>query len=301
MREPDLDSLRLFVGVAAGGSLSRAAREAGVSQQAASARMAALERELGVSLLTRTSHGTRTTETGALVVEWATELLAAVDRFASATAALRAPASGSVRVAASMTIAEHLAPAWLTALRAAEPEVRIELTAANSVAVVEAVRAGSADLGFIETPDLPSGLAHRSIATDELVVVVGRGHPWARRRSGVTAAELAAAPLVARESGSGTRLALERALAGAGLAPADPALELSTTSAIRSTVAAGAEPAVLSILAVRDQLEQGSLVQVRVRDLRVIRPLTAIWGAGTGAGAEPASPAAAHLLRLAAR
>lgn len=296
MREPDLHSLRLLVGVASAGSLSRAAHEAGVSQQAASARMAALERDLGVVLLTRTPHGTRPTEEGALVVEWATELLAAVDRFASATAALRPTAAGSVRVAASMTIAEHLAPAWLTALRAAEPGVRIELTAANSVAVVEAVRSGAADLGFIETPDLPPGLAQRSLATDELVVVVGPGHPWARRRSGVTAEELAAVPLVARESGSGTRLALERALAEAGLTSAAPALELSTTSAIRSTVAAGAGPAVLSILTVRDQLAQGTLVQVRLRDLRIIRPLTAIWRAG----AEPAAPAAAHLLRLAA-
>lgn len=297
MREPDLDSLRLLVGVAASGSLSRAAQASGVSQQAASARMAALERDLGVALLTRTSHGTRPTEAGALVVEWATELLAAVDRFSSATAALRAPASGSLRVAASMTIAEHLAPAWLTALRAAEPGVRIELTAANSVAVVEAVRGGAADLGFIETPDLPSGLEHQAIATDELVVVVGPGHPWIRRRAGVTAAELAAEPLVVRETGSGTRLAFERALAEAGLVPVEPALELSTTSAIRSTVAAGAGPAALSILAVRDQLEQGSLVQVRVRDLRVIRPLTAVWSGG----ATPASPSAAHLLRLAAR
>lgn len=296
MREPDLVSLRLLVGVAASGSLSRAADATGVSQQAASARMATLERDLGIALLTRTSHGSRPTEAGALVVEWATELLAAVDRFSSATGALRAPASGSVRVAASMTVAEHLAPAWLTALRAAEPGVRIELTAANSVAVVEAVRGGAADLGFIETPDLPAGLQHRTIATDELVVVVGPRHPWARRRSGVMATELAAEPLVVRESGSGTRLALERALAEAGLAPAEPTLALSTTSAIRSAVAAGAGPAALSILAVRDQLAQGSLVQVHVLDLRVIRPLTAIWSSG----AAPTSSAAARLLRLAA-
>ncbi|MFF2050477.1 LysR substrate-binding domain-containing protein [Leifsonia sp. NPDC058194] len=297
MSEPDLDSLRLLVGVASAGSLSAAARAAGVSQQAASARMAALERELGLPLLARTSHGTRTTDEGALVVEWATDLLAAVERFASAARALRPASAGSVRVAASMTVAEHLAPAWLTALRAAEPGIRIELTAANSVAVVEAVRSGDADLGFIETPDLPAGLAHRAIASDELVVVVAPGHPWSRRRSGVTAEELAAAPLVARETGSGTRLALERALAEKGLTPLEPALELSTTSAIRSAVAAGAGPAALSILAVRDQLERVALVQVRVRDLRVIRPLTAVWRSG----AEPATPPAAQLLRLATR
>jgi molybdate transport repressor ModE-like protein len=297
MSEPDLESLRLLVHVASAGSLSGAARVAGVSQQAASARMAALERDLGVPLLIRASHGTRPTEAGALVVEWATELLAGVDRFGSAVAALRSPAGGSLRVAASMTIAEHLAPAWLTVLRSADPAVRIELIAANSVAVVDAVRAGTAGLGFIESPDLPGDLGHRAIAADELVVVVGPGHPWARRRSGVTVAELAATPLVLRESGSGTRLALERAVAETGREIAAPALELSTSSAIRSAVAAGGDPAVLSILAVREQLASGALVQVRLRDLRVIRPLTAIWRSGP----EPAAAAASALLRIACR
>jgi DNA-binding transcriptional LysR family regulator len=135
---------------------------------------------------------------------------------------------------------------------------------------------------FIETPELPEGLERMTFATDELVVVVGPGHPWARRSSGITVDELASTPVLARERGSGTRLAFERALTAAGHRPTDPAIELSTAGAIRSTAVAGQTPAVLSILAVRDQIADRSLRRVTLRGLRILRPLTAIWRADGG-------------------
>lgn len=278
---PSILSLRLLVQAVEQGSVSQAARAAGLTQQAASARLAALERELGVPLLVRSTHGARPTEAGALVAEWAAEVLDAADRFDASVLALRASSQDSLRIAASMTIAENLAPRWLTAMHAESPDLRIELTAANSETVSAVVRGGAAAIGFIETPELPSDLAHAAIGSDELVVVVGRGHPWARRARGVSIEELAGTPVVSRESGSGTRLAYERAVSAAGHPPVRPALELSSTSAIRATAAAGDHPAVLSILAVREQLAAETLVKVPVRQLRIIRPLTAVWRRST--------------------
>ncbi|WP_426625268.1 LysR family transcriptional regulator [Leifsonia sp. McL0607] len=274
---PSILSLRLLVQTVERGSVSQAARAVGVTQQAASARLAALERELGVALMVRSTHGTRPTEAGGLVAEWAAEVLDAADRFDASVLSLRESSQVSLRIAASMTIAENLAPRWLTAMHAGAPDLRIELTAANNEAVAAAVRSGSASIGFIETPELPVDLEHATIGSDELVVVVGRGHPWARRTRGVSIEELARTPVVSRESGSGTRLAYERAVSAAGNPPVRPALELSSTSAIRATAAAGDHPAVLSILAVREQLAAESLVKVPVRQLRIIRPLTAVW------------------------
>lgn len=274
---PSILSLRLLVQTVERGSVSQAAHAVGLTQQAASARLAALERELGTALMVRSTHGTRPTEAGALVAEWAAEVLDAAERFDASVLSLRESSHGSLRIAASMTIAENLAPRWLTAMHAESPELLIELTAANSEAVAAAVRSGAAAVGFIETPELPAGLEHATFGSDELVVVVGRDHPWAGRARGVSIEELARTPMVARESGSGTRLAYERAASAAGHPPVRPALELSSTSAIRATAAAGDHPAVLSILAVREQLAAETLVKVPVRQLRIIRPLTAVW------------------------
>jgi DNA-binding transcriptional LysR family regulator len=111
--------------------------------------------------------------------------------------------------------------------------------------------------------------------------VVGPAHAWARRATPLTSAELAAAPLVTREAGSGTRTALEDALARhLDIDAADlprPLAQLPTTAAVRATVAAGAGPAVLSLLAVRDALAAGTLRRVPLDDLRLTRPLSVVW------------------------
>jgi DNA-binding transcriptional LysR family regulator len=100
---------------------------------------------------------------------------------------------------------------------------------------------------------------------------------------------------VHREPTSGTRAALEAALA-AHLPLATPVLELSSTSAVRSAVSAGAGPAVLSSLAVQDDLAAGRLVAVAVEGVDLRRSLRAVWPAGQ----RPTGPAR-DLLAIAAR
>jgi DNA-binding transcriptional LysR family regulator len=129
------------------------------------------------------------------------------------------------------------------------------------------------------------------VAADRLVIVVRPDHPWARRRSPVRPAELAATPLVEREEGSGTGQALRAALTaclGPGAQLAAPALRLSTTTAVRQAVRAGAGPAVLSLLAVRENIAAGLLAAVPVPGLDLGRRLRAVWA---GAAQLPAGPA----------
>lgn len=295
-REPDLAALRALTLVAETGSISLASAALGVSQQAVSLRIRSLETDLQVPLLVRSARGSRLTDAGELVVGWARPLLLAVSDFAGAAAALRRGRGSALRIAASLTIAEHLLPGWIAAWRvtAGESGAAATLTAANSAAVVGAVREGAVDLGFVETPTLPAGLSTVKLGEDRIEVVVAANHPWAARA--VTAAELAATPLVLREEGSGTRLALEHALAAAGVPrSADPAGVHDTTLGVRSAVMAGEAPGALSVLAVRDDLLSGRLARVRIADLEIARPLTAVWR-----GADP-SPEAAALLAEVAR
>jgi len=167
------------------------------------------------------------------------------------------------------------------ARRRGEEPAEVVLTATNSVTVIDRVRSGDADLGFTEGPTIPKGLRSKVIGHDELVVVVRPDHPWARRRRHpVTPTELAGTPLVSREEGSGTRHALTVALAnalGAATAGIPVALVLSTTSAVRAAVVAGAGPAVLSELAVSDDLASGRLARVSLVGIDLRRTLRAVW------------------------
>jgi DNA-binding transcriptional LysR family regulator len=271
----------LLLSVARLGSLGLAAAEHQISQPAASTRIRRLERRLGVALIERSPRGSRLTPAGELVAEWARAAVDAAAALEAGVASLRERADAVLRVAASMTVAEYLLPGWLTALRARHQGTAVSLAAGNSAEVASAVLAGSAEIGFTEGPGLPPGLASRRVGTDRLTVVVPPGHQWTRRRSGITAAELAATPLVAREPGSGTRGHLEWALrAQAGLSRVPPVAELSSTTAIKSAVAAGIGPAVLSGLAVAPEIAAGMLRAVRVTDLDLARELLVIWPEG---------------------
>ncbi len=277
----DLTSFDLLLSVARLGSIGQAAAEHRISQPAASARLRHLERRLGLTLLQRTPRGSVLTPTGALIADWARGVVEAADSFAAAVQTLRGSHESRLAVAASQTIAEYLLPAWLVALRARQPELTVTLRAANSTEVAARLLAGNADLGFVEGPDLPPGLAADTVATDRLTVVVAPAHPWARRRRGIAPAELATTPLVSREAGSGTRRALEAALREHDIdALAAPLLELSSTTAIKHAVAAGSGPAVLSSLAVSTELAAGTLTAVPVNGLTLHRQLRAAWPAG---------------------
>ncbi|MCW2945509.1 MAG: LysR family transcriptional regulator [Actinoallomurus sp.] len=291
-RLPDLDALELLVAVAETGSLGQAAARQEISQPSASARMRTLERRLGVQLLVRSTSGSRLTSAGLVVTDWARAVLDQAHALVEGAAVLSARRRGRLRVTASLTIAEHLVPGWLVALRDVDPSVHVELNVANSTHVIQRLRAGEADLGFIEGRGAPRDLHSRAVARDRLVVVVAPGHPWARKRRPLRPVELAATPLLLREAGSGTRETLEAALAGHG-GVAEPALELGATAPLRAAAVSGTAPAVLSALAVADEIAAGRLVEVP-SELSLDRVLRAVWPRGR----ELPAPAH-HLLRVA--
>ncbi|QII04229.1 LysR family transcriptional regulator [Rhodococcoides fascians A25f] len=291
----DLTSIDLLLSVAELGSIGRAGRAHGMSQPAASSRIRALERRVGAPLLKRGARGTVLTEFGELVASWAAPVVRSAEDLATAIAALHAERIGHVQIAASQTVAEYLLPRWLVTLHAHLPHIVPTLSSGNSTVVAENVLAGSADIGFIESPEIPAGLDHRTMATDELVLVVPPGHAWVSTPP--IAPEIVATALVTRETGSGTRSAYENALAAAGLGqPAAPLLEVSSTTAIKSAVGAGIGGAVLSSLAVAPELAAGTLIQVPIPGLTLRRELRAIWPSGR----IPTGPAA-ELLAVAAK
>jgi len=298
----DLGALRALREVGRRGSMAAAAAVLGVSQQALSARMRTLERTTGVTLLARSPGGSHLTEQGSLIVGWAEDVLDAADRLEAGLRSMRSGVSHRLAIAASQTIAEHLVPHWLVELRnieqagAEQTPTVVELTVANSTRVIELVRDVKVRLGFIETPHLPADLVTAHLRDDEMLVVTAPAHPWARRRRPLSLTEVAETALVMREAGSGTRVTLTDHLA-AQQPPlsARIAMELGTSAAVRSAIAEGVGPGVLSRLAVRDDLVLGRLVAIEVEGPPLKRQLTAVWRPDL----DPLPPEGARLLAVA--
>ena len=285
---PDLTALELLLDVANTGSIGAAARVHGISQQAASARLRRLEAQVGLTVLDRHPAGATLTDAGRALAAWAGRVVRAATELDDGAAALRHAGAARLRLAASMTIAEHLLPGWLVTLRTratpGNPAPSVTLTATNSETVIELARRHAIDLGFVEGPRVPADLRRRLIGTDRLILVVPVQHPWARRRRPITARALAGVALVAREPGSGTRGFLEAALR-AELGPeteiAAPAMEFATATSVKEAVRADLGPAVLSSLAVEDDIRERRLAAVPVADLPLVRRLHAVWAGGS--------------------
>jgi molybdate transport repressor ModE-like protein len=280
---PELSALEVLSAIANTGSLSAAGREVGVCQQAVAARLTSIESQIGVRLVTRTTRGTQLTPAGEVVAEWADQVLDVAHRVDAGLASLRAERRSQLKVAASLTVAEQLLPRWLVSLQeaavrrgAAAPDVSFNAT--DSEGAIAAVRDGQAELGFIEIRGTLHGLHSRVVGRDELIVVVPPDHKWVRRSAAITAAELRQTPLVSRKSGWRLLLGAEEpGVDGDEPAPVAHPLEFASAAAVRAAVLAGAGPAVMSRLAVGDDLIHGRLRAVPIADLDLRRDLRAIW------------------------
>lgn len=287
---PDLRALELLLSVAELGSVGKAARAHLISQPSASATLSRLERRLGVPLLVRTTRGTTLTTEGRTVAEWARGVVESAWTLADGVTALHERGTGHLRVAASLTTAEHLLPGWLLTLRAAHPDAVVGLAVVNSTEVLARVHAGAADLGLVETPQPPRGVRAELIGRDRLVLAVSPRHDLARRRERpLRPNELLDLPVLVREPGSGTRETFVAALAAATGTTEDAvllprAVELGSTTTIVSTALAGGGVAVVSECAVASELGAGTLVELPVTGLDLGRPLHAVWLRGAPPG-----------------
>ncbi len=265
--------LAVFVAAVETGTIQGAADALVLTQSAATKRLQRLEQRLGAALLIRGRRGVEPTEAGRILYPDAKEALLALDRAEQRALAAGAQAASRLRLAASHTIGGFLLPRWLSAFRAAVPEAHPQVDVVNSPGVLRRVRDRAADVGFVEGGDDLTGLDRLVVGVDELVVVVGARHRWARRSS-VRPAELAGEPFSTRERGSGTRSIAEHRIAAAGLV-LEPRLEVGSTESLKRAVVDGGFT-ILSRHAVAGELEAGTLVALTVRGVDLRRELQAV-------------------------
>jgi DNA-binding transcriptional LysR family regulator len=144
---------------------------------------------------------------------------------------------------------------------------------ADSTEVAAQLRSRNADVGFSGVKLHARDLVHRPIATDEIVLAVPPGHPFASRRA-VELPELAGQPFLMREPGSGTHLSFLALLAEHGLEAPDyrTVMVLSNSAAIVSAVASGYGIGLVSCLALQGR-GPGGPVAVRIAGLALRRSL----------------------------
>lgn len=282
MRDPDPSVLRIVDELArqedetGRASISAVARSLGLAQPNVSRALRVFEKERGVQVVERSATGSRLTDDGRAVASAVEAVLEAYQNLGEILTALRRHRAASVRISASLTVAEYVLPPILLRFRRHCPGIEVSLRMENSGHVLERIREKGADLGFIESFGRPRDVHYRTFDHDELVIVALPGHPRAAGPP-LTSQDLAAMPLLVRERGSGTRKVIDRAIPGG----ARVAAELPSASAIRTAAATGRAPAAISRLAVAEQLRTGALVELPLDpQVHLARPLKVVWPHG---------------------
>ncbi|PLY04217.1 MAG: LysR family transcriptional regulator [Desulfuromonas sp.] len=252
--------LDIFARVAKTGNVTRASAELLLTQSAVSMALAELERLAGGPLFDRHGRRLQLNERGREILPQVRAVLDQVHGIETFLADSLGEPCGTLHVGASTTIGNYLLPGIIGEFSRSYARATVQLSVMNARQVEEGVRDGDLDLGLSEGIPHLGELEVSDWRPDELVVIVGTEHPWARKKS-ATLAKLATADWIMREPGSGTREVFEEALKAKGLEAA-VTLELGHTEAIKKAVEAGLGIGCLSRMTVQRELDNGWLVEV---------------------------------------
>lgn len=253
----ELRDLRTFAAVARLLSFHRAAAELNAAQSTVSARIAALETELGVRLFERLGRRVALTDAGERLVQYAAKLIDVEDE-ARAWVTGESRLRGLLTVRVPESLCAYRLPPVIAAFRRRHPEVALHLTACTLNGLEKDLRQGITDLAFVMTDSVRGGdLVVETLGVEPLVLVAAPHHPLAGREA-LSARDLHGATLVLSTADCSYRAVIEDALAAEGVQLA-AGLEFSSAAALRGCVASGVGVTLLPGAAVRDELGAGTL------------------------------------------
>lgn len=274
-----LKQIAVFDAVASLESVSAAAKKLSMSQSAVSMSLSQLEHLLGRPLFIRQGNRLILSHWGRWLRPRAQKLLQDAQQIALGLHDQHI-ISGTVKLCASQTAAEHLLPALISKIDNDFPELRIEIAVENSDHVAQEVLDYQFDLGVIEGRIDDSRLHQEPWIDDHLVVVVSPHHPFAQNKR-TSISQLEQAKWVLREPGAGTRRIFDAAIHGV-IVKLNVWKEYDHVGLLKALVKNGVYLSCLPYLDVEQDVANGELVVLTTPELNLKRHLSFIWRQDTG-------------------
>lgn len=233
----DIRQLQMFKAVVELGGFTKAGTKLFVSHSAISRQIKLLEDELHSPLLVRRGKHVSMTDAGRALLPCAEAILNQVADAAQRVSEASQSPGHRIHIGTSTTTLSSFLPPVIEKFSGVYPKAKILITTGLADAIVEEIRAGTIDVGLVALPVEGRGLIVSSLYREEFVLVVGRRHPLAKRRS-VCLHELRNAPMILFPSGSGFRRYLDNFFRDVGLSPT-VRLELENEEAIEGALCGG--------------------------------------------------------------
>jgi DNA-binding transcriptional LysR family regulator len=287
-----LQHLETFVRVAEEGNFTRAGELLNLSQPAVTRQIAALERELGAPLLER-GRGLHLTAVGQTAYTHARHVLAEVGHLKADVASLSDPQSGEVSIACVTTVGLFTLPQLLNDYRAAYPRVRLRVWSARADGVIDRLLDGNSEIGLTSTP-----VAHPRLETTPLfedpIIPVAAPSLAAQLPNPLPKEQLAQIDMALFQAPSRFRTHVDAELEQAGVYPRIT-MEFDSHEAVCTAAKLGYAIGMVPRQAVAADLDEGSLVELRVEGLPRIRRTTCLV---LRRNETPLLPSAANFVRM---
>jgi DNA-binding transcriptional LysR family regulator len=271
----DLLQLEHFLAVLEERTFTRAAERLCRTQPAVSQSIKKLEDEVGSPLFARDLHEVTLTEAGRVLADYARRIVGLRDDALRHVAEVRALKRGSLRVAAHETAAVYLLPPALRAYLHRFPDIKIEVQRSRLAEIPRQVMDREVDLGFVKDEPAFHELQAVEVHLDEMVCVASPRHPLVGRTL-VSVRELGAERFVMHHMCGATADAILR-LFEQHATPCRIVAELWSFENVKNFVREEIGVAIVPALTVRQDLRDGTLALVRVRELAMPRRTLMIY------------------------
>lgn len=268
----ELRQLRYFVAIVDHGSLSRAARVLHVAQPALTQQIQQLEDELGAQLLHRSAQGVLSTDAGKTFYEHAQAILKQVGDARSAVAQAADKPAGTVALGIPQSVSSALALPLLTAVRAAYPEISLQLTEELSGNLIEQLKSGRINLAVLFDDGQLGAFATTPLVEEEMLFIARTGSQFLPRRKTVSLADAVRVPLILPGVQHGVRPRIEQLARNAGLS-LDNVIDINSVAILKSALLADIGATILAVAPLLTEVRQQAMVALPVRDARLSRTL----------------------------
>jgi len=262
----------VFLTVATLLSFSKAAEELNITQPAITRHVKQLEDHFSQKLFERKGNSIALTHADTVLLQHCKELFKLHKSLQFDMNALIDETQGTLRIAASTTIAQYLLPEVLSKFHKKFPKVKVTLLNANTSNVEKEVLIQNVEIGFIEGSSKNRELGYNTFLKDEIVLVVAKGHPLFNSKS-IDLCDVKRIPIILREKGSRTLEFITDALKTAGISENElqVVMHLGSSESIKSYLKDNESIAFLSINTILDELKSGDLGIVDITDFSIDR------------------------------
>lgn len=262
---------RIFKEVAETGSFTKAAANLYITQSAVSHAVRDLEERAGTVLFDRLSKSIRITESGRLLLEEVTPILAACDALDSRIGSLEKKAP--VHLVSSITIAAFYLPGILRSFEASWPGLPVTVEVVPAAAAIEVLRCGKADFALIEGAVPQGPFVCEAFDSYKMHILCAPGYLPVDKM--LSMEEFCGERLLLREKGSAIRDTLDSTLYLAGYT-AYPSWTSVNSTALIKAAEAGLGLTVLPDLLVGNELREERLLTVQAEGLELKNELLVI-------------------------